>query len=95
MPEDCPVYELHEIYSSDEERKEVSEGCRSASIGCLDCKKVMIGHVLEQLRPIRERREKLAASSGLVDEVLAAGTERAREKAEITMTRVRAVMGLA
>lgn len=95
VPEDCPVYELHEIYSSDEERKEVSEGCRSASIGCLDCKKIMIGHVLEQLRPIRERREKLAASSGLVGEVLAAGNERARQKAELTMTRVRAVMGLA
>jgi tryptophanyl-tRNA synthetase len=54
-PEKCPAFNLHKIYCTPQEIKEVSQGCRSASIGCLDCKKVMIKHVISDLEPYREK----------------------------------------
>ncbi len=93
-PKECPAFRLHEIYCTPQERAELTEGCRSASIGCLDCKKVMIRRVLAELEPIRERRAELAATKGLARDVLAAGRERAGATARATMTRVREVVGL-
>jgi tryptophanyl-tRNA synthetase len=93
-PKDCPAFRLHEIYCTPEERAELSEGCRSASIGCVDCKKVMIRHVQEELAPIQERRRALAATPSVVGEVLADGRRRAAATAEATMGEVRAGMGL-
>lgn len=93
-PKDCPAFQLHQIYCTPEERAEVSEGCRNATIGCLDCKKVMIKHVVAELAPIQERRAKFAEKSGLVDEVLEDGRRRAAEVARQTMGEVRDAMGL-
>ncbi len=93
-PADCPAFCLHAIYCSEEERAELSEGCKTASIGCLDCKKVMIAHVLEELEPIRQRRAELEKTPEIVGEVLAEGRDRAREVAGSTMARVRELMGL-
>lgn len=93
-PADCPAFRLHEIYVDAERRAELSAGCKSASIGCLDCKNVMIDEVLAELAPIRERRAELATRHGLVEEVLAAGAERAGRLAANTMERVRGAMGL-
>ena len=93
-PDDCPAFGLHKIYCTPEEREELTEGCRSAGIGCLDCKKVMIRHVIEELRPIQERRTELAAQAGLVDDALQDGATRARATAAETMAAVRDAVGI-
>ncbi len=93
-PRDCPAFRLHEIYCTEEERAELSEGCRTAAIGCLECKKVMIRHVLEELEPIRRRREQFAKQAGAVAEVLARGAERARAVADATVAEAKHAVGL-
>ena len=93
-PAECPAFHLHQVYCSEEEIERVSEGCRTAGIGCLDCKKVMIPHLLEDLAPHRERRAELAARKGYVAEVLATGADRARAAARATMDEVRGAMQL-
>ena len=93
-PEKCPAFQLHKVYSTTEEIEEVSRGCRTAGIGCLDCKKVMIKHVVAELAPIYEKRAALEKKPREVVEVLAAGNEVARQKASETMTEVREAVGL-
>jgi len=93
-PADCPAFQLHRIYCSEEERAELTEGCKTASIGCLDCKKVMIRHIVEELEPIRERRNELAQRPGLAAEVLADGAKRARQVADRTLEEAKRAMGL-
>ena len=94
-PELCPAFNLHRVYCTPAEIETVTTGCRTAGIGCLDCKKIMIEHVVADLAPHRERRDALAARTGYARDVLAAGTERAREIARRTMQEVRDAMGLA
>ena len=92
-PNDCPAYQsLHKIYCTPEELAWATNGCKTASIGCLECKKVMIKHVLAELGPIRERRAKLTADDARA--VLDQGNRHAREIAEATMREVRTAMGL-
>ena len=93
-PEKCPAFQLHKVYSTTEEIEEVSRGCRTAGIGCLDCKKIMIKHVVAELAPIYEKRAALEKKPREVDEVLAAGNKVARQKASETMTEVREAVGL-
>jgi tryptophanyl-tRNA synthetase len=93
-PEDCPAFNLHRVYCTPDEIAFVTKGCRTAGIGCLECKKIMIKHVLADVGPIRERRAELAQRPSLVDDVLADGNARARAEAERTMTRVREAMKL-
>lgn len=93
-PEKCPAFQLHKIYCTPEEIEEVSKGCRTAGIGCLDCKRIMIKHVIEQLAPVRERRAQLENSPQTVEEILAAGNEAAQHKAALTMAEVRETLGL-
>jgi tryptophanyl-tRNA synthetase len=93
-PKDCPAFRLHEIYCTPEERAGLAEGCRTASIGCVDCKKVMIGHVQRELAPVQERRRELAARPDVVGDTLSDGRRRAAEAAEATMADVRKGMGL-
>ena len=93
-PEKCPAFQLHKVYSTTEEIEEVSRGCRTAGIGCLDCKKIMIKHVVAELAPIYEKRAALEKKPREVNEVLAAGNDVARQKARETMTEVREAVGL-
>lgn len=93
-PKDCPAFRLHEIYCTEEEKAELTQGCRTATIGCLDCKKVMIRHVLAELEPIQTRRRDLEAHPATVEQVLASGGERAREKAGQTLAEAKDAMGL-
>jgi tryptophanyl-tRNA synthetase len=93
-PEKCPAFQLHKIYCTPEEIEFVSTGCRTAGIGCLECKKVMIKHVIEDLAPFREKRAQLEETPGVVDEVLQAGHEAAQQKASETMSEVRETLGL-
>jgi len=92
-PADCPAFRLHQVYCTPDEIEYVTAGCKTASIGCLDCKKVMIKHVVADLARHRERRAAMAARYGSVGEVLHAGGTRARVEAQATMHDVRAKLG--
>jgi len=93
-PKDCPAFNLHRIYCTPDEIEYVSKGCRTAEIGCLDCKKVMIKHVVKQLEPIHERRIELEKKPDAVSAVLEEGNAKARAIASETMAEVRAAVGL-
>jgi tryptophanyl-tRNA synthetase len=93
-PEDCPVYDYHKVFSSQEERNEIEVGCRSAGIGCIDCKKILIKNLKNFMDPIRERRENLLKTPGLVEEILKDGAEKAKRKARETMEEVYRKIGL-
>jgi len=93
-PEKCPAFRLHKIYCTTGEIDEVSKGCRTASIGCLDCKKVMIKHVVADLAPFREKRAQYEKRPSDAQDVLATGNRIAQEKASETMDEVRAAVGL-
>jgi tryptophanyl-tRNA synthetase len=93
-PKDCPAFRLHEIYCTEDERAELTEGCKTASIGCLDCKKVMIKHVIEEVDPMRLRRQEFAKRPGVAREILQDGGLRAREVANATLAQAKEAMGL-
>jgi tryptophanyl-tRNA synthetase len=93
-PGKCPVFSLHRIYSSPETQAWASQGCRTAGIGCLECKKPLIDSVLAELAPIRERARAYEDNPARVAEILDAGCKRAREAAHETMQEVRAAVGL-
>ena len=93
-PDRCPVYQLHQVYSSEETRAWVREGCTSAGIGCLDCKQPVIQAVLGELNPIQERIRELEAQPEQVRAWIAAGCETARKAAEETLEMVRQALSL-
>jgi tryptophanyl-tRNA synthetase len=93
-PEKCPAFQLHKIYCTADEIDYVSKGCRTAGIGCLECKKVMIKHVIDELAPVQERRASLVDKPDQVEAVLAAGNRVAQQKAAETMAEVRETLGL-
>mgnify|MGYP001053844217 CR=1 FL=1 len=93
-PEKCPVWSLHQVYSDDDTKAWVQEGCRSAGIGCLDCKGPVIDAVLNELAPIRERAAENEADRGLVRNIISEGSDKARDVARQTLTEVRQAMGL-
>ncbi|MGD9765145.1 MAG: tryptophan--tRNA ligase [Candidatus Binatia bacterium] len=93
-PNDCPAFNLHRVYCTPEEIAYVTEGCRTAKIGCLECKKIMIKHVLADIAPIRARRAELERAPERVESVLADGNARAQAEAGETMRHVREAMKL-
>ncbi|HEU5462515.1 MAG TPA: tryptophan--tRNA ligase [Candidatus Binatia bacterium] len=93
-PEKCPAFQLHKIYCTPEEIDHVTKGCRTATIGCLECKKIMIRHVIEELGPVRERRAAFEKEPHKVDDILASGHRVAQKKAAETMDEVRRTLGL-
>ena len=93
-PEKCPVWDLHKLYSTEETRAWVREGCTSAGIGCLDCKKPVIEKITAETNAMRERAAPYQANPGRVREILAAGAARASASAEETMQVVRRAMNL-
>ncbi|WP_345531897.1 tryptophan--tRNA ligase [Viridibacterium curvum] len=94
-PERCPVWQFHQVYSTPETREWVQAGCRSAGIGCLECKQPVIDAMLAEQAPMHERALQYVANPKRVREVVEHGNERARVVAEQTMQDVRAAMGLA
>ena len=93
-PNKCPVWPFHQVYSNDDTKKWADEGCRSASIGCIECKQPVIDAVLAELKPIRERAEEYSRDPMLVKNIIADGDKRARDAAEETLTEVRQAIGL-
>jgi tryptophanyl-tRNA synthetase len=93
-PDKCPVWDLHKIYSSEETRSWVQKGCRSAGIGCLECKKPLIDSVVAEIDAIRKRAREFEENPEIVRNIVSEGCERAREAARVTMEDVRAAVGL-
>jgi len=93
-PEKCPVWQFHLVYSDEKRRQWVQEGCRGASIGCLECKQPVIDAVLEEQKPIRERAQRYVDDPTLVRSIIADGCEKARKQAQETLREVKEVMGL-
>ena len=93
-PELSPVYQLHKIFSSKEEQEEVAKGCRTAGIGCIDCKKILIRNLFAVMEPIWTKRNELINNPDLLLDIVNKGTEKARRVSEETMHLVREAMGL-
>ena len=93
-PTRCPVWGLHQVYSDATMQNWVQTGCRTAGIGCLDCKKPLIEAITAELAPIQARARAFTEDRTRVDTILAEGAERAREQARATLTEVRQAMGL-
>jgi len=93
-PDVCPVYDWHKLFSTRETLKWAAEGCRTAEIGCIECKAKMADHLIEWIAPVRERRVDYEKRPGRVLEILDEGSKKARKVAKGTMERVReAVFG--
>ena len=93
-PEKCPVWQLHAVYSDESTKNWVREGCTTAGIGCIDCKRPVIEKIEAQLQPIRERARSYEDNPETVRTVLADGRDRARDIARETMDDVREAMML-
>ncbi|QVL48927.1 MAG: tryptophan--tRNA ligase [Thiocapsa sp.] len=93
-PEKCPVWQFHLVYSNDQVRDWVQQGCRSAGIGCLECKQPVIDGVLAELMPMQQRAREFAAQPELLRNVINEGCERARDVAHETLEEVRHAMSL-
>jgi tryptophanyl-tRNA synthetase len=93
-PEVCPVFDLHKIFTPDGPREACAVGCRTAGIGCLDCKGVLLEHLLPRLEGIRERRQKFIEKPKEIVEILKEGSKKARRFAQATMEEVRRAVGM-
>jgi len=93
-PDKCPVFDLHRLYSDEATRTWASEGCRAASIGCLDCKAPLIERIVEEVKGLRKRAQEFQDNPELVSNLLHQGAEKAREAALETLGEVRRAMHL-
>jgi tryptophanyl-tRNA synthetase len=93
-PDVCPVGDLHKIFSSKETMAKVNEGCRTAGIGCIECKSWAADSLVQLLKPMQERRKKFEDNPRLAWDILEAGSVRARQAAGETMKHVRASMNM-
>ncbi len=93
-PDKCPVWQLHQVYSNGDTQHWVQQGCRSAGIGCIECKQPVIDAVLVEQTPMRERAQRYLDDPTLVRNIIADGCEKARKLAAETMRDVREAMGL-
>jgi len=92
-PAKCPVFDLHKIFSKEEEKKEVIQGCTTASIGCIDCKRILINHVIETLKPIWEKRQQLIDNPSKLIEIASDGSKKAKKVAKETLKGMKEVIG--
>jgi tryptophanyl-tRNA synthetase len=91
-PDVCPVYDFHKIFSSEDVRKQVDTDCRTAAIGCIDCKRQVADAMVKRLSPIWERRAALTAHPGQIKEIVESGRQRASTMASKTMAEVKDAM---
>ncbi len=92
-PDKCPVFAFHLAFSPDDVREEVIEGCKTASIGCVDCKKILFEYMMRELSPVIKRRSDYANNKDLVMDIIIEGSKKAREIAKVTLTEVIDKMG--
>jgi tryptophanyl-tRNA synthetase len=91
-PDVCVAFNLHRIYVPQEKLDEIIPACRNATIGCVECKKILVTHMNERLAPFRARRVELAASPGFVDELLQEGSRKASMISDAVMAEVRTAL---
>jgi tryptophanyl-tRNA synthetase len=92
-PAKCPVFDLHKVFSTETEQAECAEGCRTAGIGCIDCKQVLIKHIMTLMEPIWENRAHIMDKPQIITDALESGNKRATQVSEWTMQKVRKKMG--
>ena len=93
-PDVCPVFDLHKIFSSEETQVKAAGGCRSASIGCIECKSWVADAIIEKIAPIQQHRRDLESRPGVIADVLENGKDRASKRAQQTLDEVQHAMGL-
>jgi tryptophanyl-tRNA synthetase len=91
-PDVCVAFNLHRLYVPQEKLDEIIPACRNATIGCVDCKKILVAHMNERLAPCRAKREELAANPAFVDELLREGSRKASLISDAVMTEVRTAL---
>jgi len=91
-PDSCNVYEFHKLYSDIQTIERINRECRTAEIGCVECKKIMARYLINALEPMREKRIYYETRPHLVDEIIVDGCEKARKVARKTMTEVKAAI---
>jgi tryptophanyl-tRNA synthetase len=91
-PDVCVAFNLHRIYVPQDKLDEIVPACKGATIGCVDCKKILIGCMNERLEPLRARREELSKDPGLVDDILVNGSSRASQISDSVMAEVRTAL---
>ncbi|KAF0193151.1 MAG: tryptophanyl-tRNA synthetase [Gammaproteobacteria bacterium] len=94
-PDKCPVWPLHQVYSSEAVKTWVREGCRSAGIGCLECKQPLVDAILTEQKPIREKAREFIENPNLVRNIISEGCDKARDECRKTLDEVRQAMGIA
>jgi tryptophanyl-tRNA synthetase len=94
-PDVCPVFDLHKVFSSKETQLKAAEGCRTAGIGCIECKSWVADAIVQIIAPIRDRRADLERRPGVVKDVLANGKDRAAKRANLTLDEAKHAMGIA
>jgi tryptophanyl-tRNA synthetase len=94
-PDVCPVFDLHKVFSSEETQMKAAEGCRTAGIGCIECKSWVADAIVERIAPIQAHRADLEKRPQVVKDVLANGSARAIKRAQETLNEVQKAMGLA
>jgi len=94
VPDDCPVFTLHKAFVEEEKREELAQGCRTAGIGCLECKEVVIDKLIETLTPLQEKRREFDKNPQKVWDIIEEGNRKARKTAQKTMEEVRNAIGL-
>ena len=92
-PDDCNVFTIHQAFTGEAQLEELAAGCRSAGIGCFDCKKALADNIDARMSPVRERYRELQEKPELVREILAAGAEHCRGVAREVLAEVRDAMG--
>ncbi len=93
-PDYCNVFSYHEIYSPEEKVKEIEEACKKATIGCVECKRIMAENLNKGLEPIREKRKALESKMDYVENIIEEGNKRAKRVAQETMEEVREAVGI-
>jgi tryptophanyl-tRNA synthetase len=93
-PDVCPVFDLHKVFTTETVQQEAAAGCRSASIGCIECKGWVADAVVAKIAPIQDRRDDLERRKQVVADVLANGKERAIRRAQLTLNEVQNAIGL-
>jgi len=91
-PDLCPLYEFHKIYSPQSIQAQVNQDCRTAAIGCIDCKKLVADRMVEQMTPIWDARAKLTSDPSRVDDIVQTGSRQAASVARATLDEVNAAM---
>jgi len=93
-PERSPVFQLHKVFSSQQQRDEIAKGCRTAAIGCIDCKRILLKNMFKILEPIWQKRAELIKNPSMVEDIVAEGVRKAKKTASETMEMVREALGM-